>query len=411
MTHPHVASRPAQRKRRRALRFSLRTLLVTFTLCSLGAALFFNNIQVERRAAEIIREAGGEIVYDWQIRPSDADPSAQLAPPGPNWLRQHLGPHWFDNIAEVHLMGSTRQSGDRPLSAVLSHLAKLKALKSLELWDHPLDHAAYQQLGSLHQLQKLYLWQTTELSPVDAAELARASGLRALHLDQAISSQALNELAKLASLEVLDVDCTSYDSQTGRRKTEHDLQDDAAHAIATFPHLRSVMLFATQITDDGMGALSRLSNLETLVVSSPHITSASFDQLAKLKHLEHLGTWQWKIDDEDFSKLSAAPRLRSLALITPLTDECAPHIAKLRKLRRLSLYGEAITDEALHHLHRLNRLEWLDVKHTSVKKHGHAAMALQEAFPNCNFILPHTEREKEMESAFHNQKWGGGAQR
>jgi Leucine-rich repeat (LRR) protein len=188
---------------------------------------------------------------------------------------------------------------------------------------------------------------------------------------------------------------------------EYQLRDDAAEAIASFSKLRSLMLFPTQISDRGIVELCRLSSLETLVVSSPNITSASFGQVAKLKHLTHLGIWQWKIDDADFEKLAQLPNLTSLNLDTTLTDTSVLYMAPLNQLERLRLCGEGITNASVPNLMRLTKLEWLDVSNTSINKLGPAAQELKQAFPECAILLPKTEKEKEMERAFHRQKFGG----
>jgi hypothetical protein len=67
------------------------------------------------------------------------------------------------------------------------------------------------------------------------------------------------------------------------------------------------------------------------------------------------------------------------------------------------------TDANLPHFQRLARLEWLDLSDTSIDKLGPAAKELRRAFPKCMINLPKTEKEKEMERAFRNWKWGGGS--
>lgn len=402
--------KPTSLRRRRWFRFSLRTLLIAFTLISLGLGLVFNRVQNERRAAEVIGDARGEIVYNWQIRPPDSDPNIQPAPPGPQWLRKRLGPHWFDRIVEVRLNGYINRSSKNRFTVVGPHLAKLQALRSLSLWGGELDHDDYQLLGQLTQIEKLRLRHEAELRQQDAAALAHATGIRELYLSDAkISTQALKELAKLPNLEVLDISCFYIEPSTGAIQKKYQLRDEAAEVLGTIPKLRSLMLFATQISDKGMEAIGRLSQLETLVVSSPQITSASFDYVVKLKRLEHLGTWQWKIDDAHFENLSQLPNLRSLGLVTQLTDESVPYLAKLDKIEHLTLRGEDVTDACLHHLNRLLKLKRLDISDTSVAKYGPAAKALQQALPMCMIRLPPTEREKAMQRAFRNQKWSGGS--
>jgi hypothetical protein len=396
-------------RRRRWFRFSLRTFLIAFTLASLAFGFFFNRVQNERRAAKAIGEAHGEIVYHWQIRLPGSDAKVQPTPPGPQWLRERIGPHWFDRIVEVGLNGFINNGDKNRFAVVGPYLTKLWSLRSLSLWGEELDDNEYRLLGRLTQLEKLRVSQETPMRPQHAAALARATSLRELHLDNAkISPEALKELAKLPNMEALDIDCSSYDRKTGKTLKQYQLRDEAAEAIATFPRLRSLMLFATQITDEGMEAIGRLTHLETLVVSSPNITSASFDHVAGMKHLKHLGTWEWKMDDAHLKKLSQFPSLTSLGLVTDLTDKSVIHLSELEQIERLTLNGDAITDASVPYLRRLHKLEWLNLSHTSIDKLGRAAKELRQAFPKCMINLPKTEKEKEMERAFHRSKWGGG---
>jgi hypothetical protein len=140
-------------------------------------------------------------------------------------------------------------------------------------------------------------------------------------------------------------------------------------------------------------------------VSSPNVTSASFERVLKLRHLKHLGTWQWKINDADFEKLSRLPSLRSLGLVTSLSDESVTQLSKLDQIERLTLRGDKITNGSLPKLGHLTKLEWLDISDTSVDKNSSAAKELQRALPRCQINLPRTKEEEEMHRAFINSKW------
>jgi hypothetical protein len=346
---------PTSSGRRRWYRYSLRTFLIVITLFSLAFGFFYNSVQNERRAAKAIAGAHGDIVYDWQTLPPGSDQSVQPTAPGPQWLRKCLGPHWFDRIVEVRLNGYINKSDKNRFAVVGPHLVRLPALRSLSLWGGDLDANDYRLLGELTQLKSLRLRQETEIRPEHAAAITRLTSLLELDLSEVkISPEALRELSKLPHLEALKIECFYHDPNSpGGIQRGYQLRDDAAEELASFPKLKSLMLFATVITDDGMADLSRLSRLEMLVVSSPNITSASFDHVVKLKHLKHLGTWQWKIDDADIEKLSQLPNLTGLGLVTSLTDKSVPHVTALGQIKRLTLRGEGITDASVPHLLRL----------------------------------------------------------
>ncbi|HEY3393289.1 MAG TPA: hypothetical protein VGK58_11325 [Lacipirellulaceae bacterium] len=406
---PEPCAKPEPASSWRWFRFSLRTFLIGVTLISLGF-FFFNRVQNERRAARAIAEAHGHIVYDWQILPPGATPKTPPPkPPGPQWVRKRLGPHWFDRIVEVRLNESTNKSDKNRFAVVAPHLAKLSSLRSLTQSGETFDSNDYRLLSQLIQLESLRVRQENELLPQHAAAIARLTGLHDLSLsDIKTSPEALRELAKSPHLEKLQITCFYHGPIAGGLQTKYQLRDDAAEALAAFPMLKSLELYLTRITDEGMEKLCRLSKLERLTVGSPHITSASFDHIRKLKRLTALGTWAWKIDDDDLQKLSQMPQLTTLDLLTHLSDKSVPHVTALGQIERLRLRGEGVTDASVPHLLRLTKLQWLHLSGTSINKLGPAAKQLKRAFPKCAILLPKTEKEKEAERAFNNWRFGGG---
>jgi hypothetical protein len=376
---------------------------------AIGFGTFITRVENERRAAEAIGKVGGTIVYDWQIPPPGAPPGFKPHPPGSQWLRSRLGPHWFDSIVEVQLNGFGNNWQRRQFSTVSRHLVKLRSLRELAVSGQDFNQVDYHMLGQMTQVEVLRLMLEQEIREEDARALTGAVGLRKIDVRYArVSAAALRQLAGLPFLESLKIDCDSYDRQTGKRLAEWQIRDDAAAAIATLPRLREVMLFATEITDSGLAKLCRLSQLETLVVGSRHITSASFEPVAQLSKLEHLGTWGWRIDDDDIDKLAVLPNLRSLGLQTELTDASVPLVTALPHVRRLTLRGAKITEASVPHLQRLSRLEWLDLSDTSIDKLGPPAAELRAALPKCLIFLPKTKKEVAAERAFNHFKWGGG---
>lgn len=396
-------------RRKRWARFSLRSFLVAVTLIAVGLGWFFSSVENERRAAEAIRAAGGTIVYDWQIRPPDAAPDFEPQPPGPEWLRNRLGSHWFDSIVEVNLNRYRNPRVKAQFSALVRQLAKLRSLREISIGGQGLEYDEYCALAGMKQVEILRLRLDQEIREADVRALAGASGLREIHISYArISAAALRQFAESPRLESLTIDCDSFDRQTGRRLAEWQLRDDAAAAIGDISQLRTLQLFATEITDAGVAELCRLSQLETLVVGSARITSASFARIAKLSHLQRLGTWAWRIDDADLPKLAELSELRNLDLLTELSNASVPLVTTLPlpQMRSLRLRGNCISDASLPHFHRLPRLEWLDLEDTSVDKLGPAAAELKQALPNCMIRLPKTEVELKRERAFNDWKWG-----
>src|SRR5262245_44856035 len=78
--------------------------------------------------------------------------------------------------------------------------------------------------------------------------------------------------------------------------------------------------------------------------------------------------------------LPALERL-DLARMLPIADGDLVHLAPLRQLKRLTLYGPQITDEGLAHLTGLTRLEQLDLSYMSATSDGVQRLPL--ALPGC----------------------------
>lgn len=58
----------------------------------------------QERAVKAIEAVGGEVQYDYQSAfPNPIMP--RPSPPGPKWLRDLIGVHYFDSVARVALTG------------------------------------------------------------------------------------------------------------------------------------------------------------------------------------------------------------------------------------------------------------------------------------------------------------------
>ncbi len=84
---------------------------------------------IQRRAVATIKRAGGDVVYDYQIK-ADWEDDDNPQPWAPAWLRRAVGDEWFQEVVEVSLADADltkTQSGDETLAAVatLDRLEKL----------------------------------------------------------------------------------------------------------------------------------------------------------------------------------------------------------------------------------------------------------------------------------------------
>jgi hypothetical protein len=118
--------------------FGIRTLLAL----PLAVALPFSWLGVEIKeaakqyeAVQVIRAAGGDIVYDWEWY-DEKTPSikifAELAPV-PEWITNRLGDDLFYDVVEVDFPDGWAYTAERCNDGMLAHLHTLKKLRLLVL--------------------------------------------------------------------------------------------------------------------------------------------------------------------------------------------------------------------------------------------------------------------------------------
>src|SRR5947209_3607170 len=92
---------PGRAPPRRALRFSLRTLLVAVTLFCLWMGSVCNRANRQRRIVEAITANGGVVRYDTVTDEDGRDLPNAPAPAAPEWLRNLIGRDYFDTVLVV----------------------------------------------------------------------------------------------------------------------------------------------------------------------------------------------------------------------------------------------------------------------------------------------------------------------
>jgi hypothetical protein len=134
--------------------------------------------------------------------------------------------------------------------------------------------------------------------------------------------------------------------------------DEDMRHIASFKHLRYLVLGKTEVTDAGLRHLSELHNLKHLTLNNTNITDSG---------LTHVG---------------ALTNLKILSLAgTEITDEGLGHLEGMTELQELRLHRTQITDRGIEHLNGMTQLKSLWVGNTNVTDQG--ISQLQQALPNC----------------------------
>jgi hypothetical protein len=120
---------------------------------------------------------------------------------------------------------------------------------------------------------------------------------------------------------------------------KNETQDDAIKAISQLSSLPNLHIQSNQVTDRGMAALERLPKLTKLTLHCPRVTAAGLAHLNAAKHLTQL----W------------------LACPHATGDEFAETLTKHTHIQNLALYGMPVSEDVLHAIRTLPRLDSLAI--------------------------------------------------
>lgn len=199
-----------------------------------------------------------------------------------------------------------------------------------------------------------------ERSPLQASDLnllRRFPNLQGIILDSTeISEPAFESLSKLSQVERVTIRSARLDAVGLRHLATHPklkslsfdvaLDDNALKTVATCPQL--IVLGLTGVTDENLRHVSRLHRLPRLVLTKSHVTDDG-------------STW-------------LADNCSSLEILMiqggPMTDLGLAELARLPKLRTLSLQDMTISDDGILKLKSCPLLQTINVKNTKVTSAG-----------------------------------------
>lgn len=259
---------------------------------------------------------------------------------------------WFEVLPDVVAtwrslprLRELRLGGADIERAAISRIAELPALQALELSEVELGELELGALAAAQALESLALECATVAAPIGVlAPLA----LSRLHIvSSTLDDTALDSLARLVSLQSLDLTDTTADDHT-------------ASAASELPALRELSLRACErvslpprIADRGF------RGLRSLDISSTLVDSVALRSLASLPHLEILGATDLSAVNErdalEFSESLTALHLDR----TPLGRPATTAIARCEALETLTLEGSRMDAVQLAPLASLTRLRCL----------------------------------------------------
>ena len=295
---------------RRLFRFSLRTLLVLVTTLSVWFGWHVHSARMQEEAVRAIQDYGGWVRYDFQF-PSgsfsykDFDPNGESGVP--KWLLDRLGLDFFHSVVQVNLNYSEdsgkREENHNPTDEALQHLPKLPSLRVLLLSDTQASDASMRHLAKLMRLERLFMWDVSQVSDAGVEHLRHLSNLSTVHISNSqITDKSVDVLTRCAKIERL--------SLQGNRFTDRTFE------YASRLHgLKSLVVGSGDVTftDDGLARLEGLTKLERLGIQNSQITDSGIAHLTKLTKLKDLWVGGTRITDRGVAELKRTRPLLSVS--------------------------------------------------------------------------------------------------
>jgi hypothetical protein len=97
-----ITTEDEMKRKRRFLRFSIRTLLIVLTIFCVALGWKVERARKQREAVAWVHEMGGSVNYDYELD-DDGSSAPDAKPPGSEWLRKQLGRDFFDDVVRVSL--------------------------------------------------------------------------------------------------------------------------------------------------------------------------------------------------------------------------------------------------------------------------------------------------------------------
>jgi hypothetical protein len=295
-------------KKRRWLRFGLRTLLVLVTLLCVWLGWLMHGVHKQRRVVARLEKHGAELVYfpvftmpPWNdILPPSVRARLNAALPSDDWRR----------LISVQIDSVDFQDEDLDILADLPHLNRLR-LPGTSITDVGLRRLAGLKAGYLILLDL----RETMITDAGLAQLGELKGLEWLFLGgPGITDTGLGHVAKLIDLEYLS------------------LED-------------------TQVTDAGIAHLLSLQMLDDLSLDRTRVTGKCLEDLAAIKSLRVLDLRETQVRGEGLAQLAKLPKLEVLVLNgTPISNAELPYLRQLSHVAALWVAGTQLSGEAIRQL-------------------------------------------------------------
>jgi Leucine-rich repeat (LRR) protein len=177
------------------LRFSIRVLLVIFALLGILLGMHVNRA---RNQARVAGQLNSGIIYRHQWPPGGRlDRNAE--PPGPKWLRDLIGDHYFQTL---HII-----EGGHPDEKLLADIGRLHGLEQIIIHANRLtDPDALRNIRNCRTLESVSVIYGKKLKRVNLSCLGNLPRLHSLRLDSLkIDDDEIENIAAVKSLRKLTI--------------------------------------------------------------------------------------------------------------------------------------------------------------------------------------------------------------
>lgn len=140
------------------------------------------------------------------------------------------------------------------------------------------------------------------------------------------------------------------------------ITDATLERLAGQPQLEVLNLMSTRVTDAGMKHLAGLAKLRSLSVERTAISDEGLAELKGLENLKVLYVGGSKIAGPGFKHVEHLPIEYLSFAFSPIGDEAAEHVVRIKTLKTLGFDDTKITDASVPALLKHEKLEilWLD---------------------------------------------------
>ena len=271
-----------------------------------------------------------------------------------------------------------------PSEGMLESIYKLKNVSELTIGRFSDTEPIFEGIGNMSGLKKLDISADPEFT-VDFAPLAELDNVTELEIT-AYNTENLDKIAEMKSvrslmLHSMDKDDLSFLSEmTGLEDLSlMYVNRSFGSSLKNLKGVKELCIIDTSDDFDMRIAYGYMENLEGLTVSGEYVTSDGIDNLKKLKKITLMNA-----SYGDLSGLKECDSLEELNII-----DCSPHkfnardIEGMTQLKKFYLCESEISGyKSLKTLTGLEEMKLYDCDLTSEEQE-----ALQEALPECEFIL------------------------